>query len=89
MREFQVYYRELYIGRLVINEKGQYMYYLVDKDKTDCFLSGLNVAPALYTEQEEFGDPIPYFQVRIDAHKNFKNLEIGFVTDDVRLKEIF
>lgn len=88
MREFQVFYKELYIGRLAINEKGEYMYYLMDHSKTNCFFSRLNVAPALYTEQKEFGAPIPFFQVRIEANDRHRNLECGFVTDDVRLKDI-
>ena len=89
MREFQVYYSGLYIGRLIINEEGQYHYTINDVFKTNCFFSGKNVAPALFTEQPEFGDPIPFFQVRIEANDKHKNIECGFVTDDVRLKEVF
>ena len=89
MREFQVYYSGLYVGRLIINEEGKYYYALNDHFKTTCFFNGRNVAPALYTEQTEFGDPISYFQVRIEANDKHKNLEIGLATDDVRLKEVF
>ncbi|MBR6253344.1 MAG: hypothetical protein IKR04_05885 [Clostridia bacterium] len=89
MREFQVYYSGLYIGRLVINEEGKYYYALNDHFKTICFFEGKNVAPALYTEQNDFGDPIPYFQVRIEANDKHRGLEIGLVTDEVRLKEVY
>ena len=89
MREFQVYYSGLYIGRLLINESGEYAYFVNDTFKDKSAFKNMNVAPALYTEQTTFGAPIPFFQVRIEANSRFKNLEIGLATDEVRLKEIY
>lgn len=89
MREFQVYYSGLYIGRLLVNERGQHLYSLNDSFRTNCFLKGKKVANVLKSEQRVFGDPIPYFKARIELIDRLKGRPISFVSDDVRLKEVF
>ena len=61
MKEYQVYYKGLYIGRLIINEDGQYIYYLNDHFKTSCFFSDHPLREVLTSEQTEFGPPIEFF----------------------------
>lgn len=48
---------------------------------------GEPINPVLLKDQEEFGEVIPYFKIRIDSNSRFDNIEIGFITDKVRLVE--
>ena len=79
MREFQVFYKGLYIGRLVINEAGEYLYYLLEHAKTNRFLTYLKAAPQLLEEQTVFGAVIPFFKKCLNSNNKH---------DDVRLKDI-
>ena len=66
MREFQVYFKCLYIGRLLIDEEGRYLYYLMEHSKTSCFLSRQDITSE---DLENFVDS-PFKEVRkiIAAH---------------------
>ena len=86
MKQFQVYYKELLVGVLYINEQGEYKY-IRNKELLDIISKDEPVAPALFAEKPEFGAEIPYFKVRLEANEKFDQLEAGFVTDNVRLKE--
>ena len=85
MKQFQVYFKELLVGVLYINEQGEYRY-VRNKKMLDTIEKTEPVAPQLFAEQPEFGPEIPYFKVRIEANARFDQLEAGFVTDDVRLR---
>ncbi len=87
MEQFLVYYGEALVGALFINEQGKYKY-ICNHDALGKISKSEPIAPALSLSQEEFGDPIPFFKVRLEANKRFENLEVGFVTDKVRIEKI-
>ena len=87
MKEFQAYYRGIYIGRLLINEKGEYLYYVHDEFRKSSFLRRNKIRKFLLTEQLEFGPPIQFFDAVLSAQRLFGGVDSG-IAKGVRLKRI-
>ena len=87
MRKFEVYYGDVLVGVLQISEREEYSYKVDESFSQNNFNKDL-FPPQLLTEQIEFGQKIPLFQVRIEANERFSNLPIGFHTDKVYLVEV-
>ena len=88
MREFQVYYMGLYVGKLVVNEKGQHSYCVNEPFQSKCFFRGHKLRKVLTTEQVEYGDPIEVFTNVIRTQDLFGRITEGFFKE-LYLKEVF
>ena len=75
MKEYNVFWKEELIGKLYVDEASYK--YVADTDKINSMKNS-----------RDWGDEIPYFKIRIDANKNFENLEIGFQTDFMTMRKV-
>ena len=87
MKFYRIYYGDVVVGELRINEKGEYQYLIQSENVQKLVESGAPIAPPLLSEQKEFGEPISYFKVRLDANERYSHLEAGVLTDKVRIVE--
>ena len=70
---YQIFYKEILIGILEVNEQGQYKY----TPEVEAVESLKNEVPLIreMTEKSDWREPIPFFKERIDNASRF-NLEI-------------
>ena len=84
MKEYNVFWKEELIGKLYVDEASYK--YVADTDKINS-MKNEPMNPVLKNSRD-WGDEIPYFKIRIDANKNFENLEIGFQTDFMTMRKV-
>lgn len=80
MTSYKIFYENIQIGVLQINEKGQHKY-LPDKKGTEKVMDNISIFHDLLIESD-WRDPIPFFENRIrDAKKFSKEDYISNQTD--------
>jgi len=86
MKIYHVYYEGVHIGELYC--EGDKQKYIVNHENIqELIKQGEPINPVLMKDKEEFGEAIPYFKVRLDSNERFRDIEIGFITDKVRIRE--
>ena len=87
--KYKVSYKDIEIGTLEVNEEGQHKYTPnqegIEKIKDQTVLLHEMLEP-----DEDFGDPIPFFQNRLRNNEKFRNRkskEINSHTDKYSLKQ--
>lgn len=84
MKIFHVYWKETHIGTLY-TENGMHKYEANQEKIISLKTEPIN--PVL-EKSKDWGPEIPFFKTRLEANQRFQDLEIGFLTDFVRLREI-
>lgn len=65
MLNYKVYYGEICIGQLFINEKGEYKY-ITDRDAIERVEKEVELLYDVKVDKD-YGEPIDFFKVRIDT----------------------
>lgn len=88
MEKYEVYYKDVFIGKLFVNDEYKYCYEPVFegvekvKDRA-CLLKVMENGT-----DGEFGEPIPFFQERLRYMKLWKLGVINYQTDKFAIKRI-
>ena len=83
MKVYHIYWKEIHIGTL-FSENGKHIY-VVNQDVIES-LKIEQINPIL-EKSRDWGAEIPFFKARMEANERFEELEIGFLTDFVRIRE--
>ena len=84
--KYQVFYKEVEIGILEVNEEGKHRY-----TPNEAGLQTIQDEASLthvLTTKTEWCEPIPFFKNRIDDASRFSMKEFGYHTDFFRMKEV-
>lgn len=82
MKKHDLFWREFFIGKLLINDKGEYMFIVDEDEKKKAVNSGM-LGFLLPAEQKEWGDKIDFFCERL---KDESLTVTKFHTDEFKLK---
>ena len=81
--KYQVFYKEIEIGLLEVNENGQYRY-TANSEAVESIKNEVPLIPEML-EGTEWVDPIPFFKERIDNGGRFDLTVIQYHTDFFRM----
>lgn len=85
--KYEIYYKKIVIGVLEINDVGQHKY-TPDCDGVEKAKKEVSIHHAL-TEKKDWGEPIPYFENRINNAKRFSQEDvIGYHSDQIRMIKV-
>ena len=84
MNKYEVYWKTEHIGTLLVD--GDRHKYEVIHQNIQKLIDKPLVPEVLCSR--DWGEPIPFFVTRLEAYDRFPNLDIGFQTDNYRLKKI-
>lgn len=85
MDKYDVFYRDLLIGRLLV--KGKQHKYEVEKTSIERLEGKVPIDPVLL-ETRDWGEPIPFFKTRLQNASRFDNQEIGYQTDNYKILKV-
>lgn len=83
MKKYDLFWREFFIGKLSINDKGKYMFIVDEEEKKKAIDAGM-LSILVPAEQREWGEKIAFFEERI--RDNILSVN-KFHTDEFRLKK--
>lgn len=81
--KYQVFYKEIEIGLLEVNENGQHRY-TANSEAVESIKNEVPLIPEML-EGTEWVDPIPFFKERIDNGSRFDLTVIQYHTDLFRM----
>lgn len=84
--KYQIFYRELEIGLLEVNEQGQHRY-TVNGEAVQTIQKEVPLIPEML-QSTEWRDPIPFFEERIENGGRFDLPVIQYHTDLFRMVKV-
>lgn len=83
MNVYEVYWKQTHIGTLYA-EENRHKYVPDEESMKNVDVTNEPLNPVL-EHFRDWGEEIPFFKTRLEANERFENLEIGFLTDFVRI----
>lgn len=82
MKKYDLFWREFFIGKLSINDKGEHMF-IIDKEEKEKAINAGMLGFLVPAEQKEWGEKISFFSERL----KYDTLSVTkFHTDEFKLK---